>query len=61
MVKIRNDYSMLGGEGTPRYWGNKLAASNSPGWDDPFPDGLAVRQVPEYIRNFILKHGVNLI
>ena len=36
MVKIRNDYSMLGGEGTPRYWGNKLAASNSPGWDDPF-------------------------
>lgn len=35
-MKIRNDYSMLGGEGTPRYWGNKLAASNSPGWDDPF-------------------------
>lgn len=35
LVKIRNDYSMLGGEGNPRYWGNKLAASNSPGWDDP--------------------------
>lgn len=36
LVKLRNDYSMLGGEGKIRYWGNKLAASNSPGWDDPY-------------------------
>lgn len=35
LVKVRNDYSMLGGEATPRRWGNKLAASNSAGWDDP--------------------------
>lgn len=35
LIRVRNDYSMLGGEGTPRRWGNKLAASNSPGWDDP--------------------------
>ena len=35
LVRVRNDYSMLGGEGTPRFWGNKLAASNSAGWDDP--------------------------
>lgn len=36
LIKLRNDYSLLGGEGTPRYWGHKFAASNSPGWDDPF-------------------------
>lgn len=35
LIRVRNDYSMLGGEGTPRRWGNKLAASNCPGWDDP--------------------------
>ena len=36
LIKVRNDYSMLGGEGSPRRFGNKLAASNCPGWDDPF-------------------------
>ncbi len=35
LIRVRNDYSMLGSEGTPRRWGNKLAASNCPGWDDP--------------------------
>lgn len=35
LVKVGNDYSMLGGEGTPRRWGNKLSASNSAGWDEP--------------------------
>ena len=35
VVKLGNDYSMLGSEGHPRKWGNKIAASNSPGWDDP--------------------------
>ncbi len=36
LVRIRNDFSMLGSEQLIRRWGNKLAASNSPGWDDPF-------------------------
>lgn len=50
LIKVRNDYSMLGGEGTPRRWGNKLSASNCPGWDDPFsgwsccPTGYGVYQ-----------------
>lgn len=50
LVKVRNDYSMLGGEGSPRRWGNKLSASNSPGWDDPFsgwsccPTGYGIYQ-----------------
>lgn len=50
LVKVRNDYSMLGGEGVPRRWGNKLSASNSPGWDDPFsgwsccPTGYGIYQ-----------------
>lgn len=35
LIRVRNDYSMLGGEGIPRRWGNKLSASNCPGWDDP--------------------------
>lgn len=35
LVCVRNDFSMLGSEGKIRMWGNKLAASNSPGWDDP--------------------------
>ncbi|MBE6301460.1 MAG: hypothetical protein E7085_06355 [Parabacteroides distasonis] len=50
LVKVRNDYSMLGGEATPRRWGNKLAASNSAGWDDPYsgwiccPAGFGIYQ-----------------
>lgn len=36
LVRLRNDFSMLGSEQPIRRWGNKLAASNSPGWDDPF-------------------------
>lgn len=50
LVKVRNDYSMLGGEGNPRRWGNKLSASNSAGWDDPFsgwsccPTGYGIYQ-----------------
>lgn len=50
LVKVRNDYSLLGGEGEPRRWGNKLSASNSPGWDDPFsgwsccPTGYGIYQ-----------------
>lgn len=35
LVRVRNDFSLLGSEGKKRMWGNKLAASNSPGWDDP--------------------------
>ncbi len=35
LVRLRNDYSMLGSEDWVRRWGNKIAASNSPGWDDP--------------------------
>lgn len=50
LIRVKNDYSMLGGEGTPRRWGNKLSASNSPGWDDPMsgwgccPTGYGVYQ-----------------
>lgn len=50
LVKVRNDYSMLGGEGKPRFWGNKLSASNCPGWDDPMsgwsccPTGYGIYQ-----------------
>ena len=50
LIKVRNDYSMLGGEGNPRRWGNKLSASNCPGWDDPFsgwscwPTGFGIYQ-----------------
>lgn len=36
LIKLENDYSLLGNEGYPRHWGNKLSASNCPGWDDPF-------------------------
>lgn len=36
LIRLRNDYSLLGSEGRNRRWGHKLAASNSPGWDDPF-------------------------
>ena len=35
LVRLRNDYSMIGSEDWARRWGNKIAASNSPGWDDP--------------------------
>ncbi len=55
LVKIRNDYSMLGGEGNPRYWGNKLAASNSPGWDDPSSDGPVVRPVFGIYQDFYIE------
>lgn len=50
LIRVRNDYSMLGGEGVPRRWGNKLSASNCPGWDDPMsgwsccPTGYGVYQ-----------------
>lgn len=50
LIRVRNDYSMLGGEGIPRRWGNKLSASNCPGWDDPMsgwsccPTGYGVYQ-----------------
>lgn len=50
LVKVRNDYSMLGGEGIPRRFGNKLSASNCAGWDDPFsgwsccPTGYGIYQ-----------------
>lgn len=50
LVKVRNDYSLLGGEGAPQRWGNKLSASNSPGWDDPWtgwsncPHGFGIYQ-----------------
>lgn len=36
LIRLRNDFSMLGSEMHTRRWGNKLAASNSPGWDDPY-------------------------
>lgn len=36
LVKLRNDYSMLGTGSNPRYFGNKIAACNSLGWDEPF-------------------------
>ncbi len=35
MMRLRNDYSMLGSEDWTRRWGQKVAASNCPGWDDP--------------------------
>lgn len=50
LVKVCNDYSLLGSEGKQRRWGNKLSASNSPGWDDPFtgwsncPHGFGIYQ-----------------
>ncbi len=36
LVRLRNDYSMLGSESRTRRFGSKLAASNSPGWDDSY-------------------------
>ena len=50
LVRLKNDYSMLGGNGTPRFWGHKIAACNSPGWDDPVngwncaPSGYGLNQ-----------------
>ena len=50
LVRLKNDYSMLGCEGNPRRWGHKIAASNSPGWDEPMkgwncaPSGYGLNQ-----------------
>ena len=48
-VKLRNEYPMMGDQ-WPRRYGNKLSASNSPGWDDPYtgwqecPAGFGIYQ-----------------
>ena len=48
-IKLRNEYPMMGDQ-WPRRYGNKLSASNSPGWDDPFggwqecPAGFGIYQ-----------------